>query len=172
MQVFKFGGASVKDAAAFRNVHFLVQKYCAANPGKLLVVVSAIGKTTNALETIFGKSHANQDFCTDFSGLKAYHFSVASELFPEADNAIFTELEHLFANLQEKLRNLVPGKTDQQYDQIISFGELLASTLLAHFLKTKNVPALWLDCRKYIQTDNTWREGKVDWTWTEKLIQR
>lgn len=172
MQVFKFGGASVKDAAAFRNVQFIVQKHGAATPGKLLVVVSAIGKTTNALEAIFGKAHAHQDFITDFLSLKAYHFSVAQELFTEAEHIIFTELEHLFATLLDKLQNLVPGKTDQQYDQIISFGELLASTLLAHFLQTQNLPAVWVDCRKYIQTDNTWREGKVDWAWSEKLIQR
>lgn len=170
MQVFKFGGASVKDAAAFRNVSFIVQKHSVS--GGLLVVVSAIGKTTNALETIFSVAHTRQDFKPEFSNLKTYHFSVADELFPEKENPVFAALEHLFANLQEKLENLVPEKYDQQYDQIISFGELLASTLLAHYLKTENLPAAWLDCRKYLQTDTTWREGKVDWTWTEKLIKR
>jgi aspartate kinase len=170
MQIFKFGGASVKDAAAFRNVRFIVQHYSV--PGELVLVVSAIGKTTNALETIFSKAHGNLVYEEDFLKLKHYHFSVAQELFLQPDNRVFTHLENLFGNLEEKLQNLVPDKFDQQYDQIISFGELLASTLLHHYLKTENLPAVWLDCRKYIQTDSTWREGKVDWTWTEKLIQR
>ncbi|KAA9340640.1 aspartate kinase [Adhaeribacter soli] len=170
MQIFKFGGASVKDAAAFRNVRFIVQNYSV--PGELLIVVSAIGKTTNALETIFSKAHGNLIYEEDLLKLKDYHFSVASELFSQNENRVFQHLELLFANLQEQLQNLVPDKFDQQYDQIISFGELLASTLLHHYLKTENLPAVWLDCRKYIQTDSTWREGKVDWTWTEKLIQR
>ena len=170
MQIFKFGGASVKDAAAFRNVGFIVKNYSV--PGKLLIVVSAIGKTTNALETIFSKAHENLTYEEDLLRLKEYHFSVAGELFPEPENRVFTHLEHLFGNLQEQLQNLVPDKFDQQYDQVISYGELLASTLLHHSLKAENLPAVWLDCRKYIQTDNTWREGKVDWTWTEKLIQR
>ncbi|HSI90277.1 MAG TPA: aspartate kinase [Adhaeribacter sp.] len=170
MQVFKFGGASVKDAAAFRNVSFIVQKHSVS--GQLLVVVSAIGKTTNALENIFTKAQAGQDHSSDFSALKAYHFSVAQELFPQPEAPVFDALEKLFVKLKKALIELEPDKTDQQYDQVISFGELLASTLLAHFLKTENLPAVWLDCRKYIQTDSTWREGKVDWTWTEKLIQR
>ncbi|MBK0402092.1 aspartate kinase [Adhaeribacter sp. BT258] len=170
MQVFKFGGASVKDAAAFRNVSFIVQKHSVS--GQLLIVVSAIGKTTNALETIFGLAHQQQNYSSDFFALKTYHFSVTQELFPEKGNPVYEALEHLFVELEEKLQNLVPDKFDQQYDQVISFGELLASTLLHHFLKAENLPAMWLDCRKYIQTDSTWREGKVDWTWTEKLIQR
>ena len=170
MQVFKFGGASVKDAAAFRNVSFIVQKHSVS--GQLLIVVSAIGKTTNALEILFSKAHSQLSFASEFSALKSYHFSVAQELFPDAENPVFEALEQLFLQLQEKLQNLVPDKFDQQYDQIISFGELLASTLLAHFLISENLPTTWLDCRKYIQTDSTWREGKVDWTWTEKLIQR
>ncbi len=170
MQVFKFGGASVKDAAAFRNVSFIIKKYSVS--GQLLVVVSAIGKTTNALETIFSKAHAAQDFSSDFSVLKTYHFSVAEELFNGESEAAKESLENLFAELKEKLQALVPGKTDQQYDQIISYGELLASTLLSEFLKTETLPVTWTDCRKYIRTDNSWREGKVDWAWTEKLIQR
>src|SRR5688572_31897634 len=93
MQVFKFGGASVKDAAAFRNVSFIMQKHSVS--GKLLVVVSAIGKTTNALETIFSAAHSGQDFTAEFSSLKTYHFSVARELFPETENPVFEALEHL-----------------------------------------------------------------------------
>ena len=119
MKVFKFGGASVKDAAAFRNVSFLVQKHNVS--GGLLVVVSAIGKTTNALETIFGKAYSRQDFTSDFSALKAYHFSVAHELFPDETNPVFAALENLFVQLQQALSELEPEKFDQQYDQLISF---------------------------------------------------
>ncbi|MFC5272055.1 aspartate kinase [Adhaeribacter terreus] len=170
MQVFKFGGASVKDAAAFRNVSFIVQKHSVS--GQLLIVVSAIGKTTNALESIFSKAQEKLNYSSEFSALKTYHFSVVQELFPEVKSPVFEALEQLFAKLEENLQALVPGKTDQQYDQIISFGELLASTLLAHYLKAENLPAIWLDCRKYIRTDENWREGKVDWSITEDLIQR
>jgi aspartate kinase len=170
MQIFKFGGASVKDAEAFRNVGFIVKNHSV--PGKLLIVVSAIGKTTNALESIFSIAYDGQDSSIEFSALKTYHFSVAQELFPDPENSVFEALEHLFLNLQEKLQNLVADKFDQQYDQIISFGELMASTLLHHYLNAENLSAVWLDCRKYIQTDTNWREGKVDWAWTEKLVQR
>lgn len=160
----------MKDAAAFRNVSRIVKHYSPAC--QLLVVVSAIGKTTNALERIFAAAHAKLPFEAAFLALKTYHFSVASDLFTDTNHPVFEALEHLFSNLQEQLLNLVPGKTDQQYDQVISYGEQLASTLLQHFLKAEDLPAVWLDCRKYIQTDNSWREGKVDWSWTEKLIRR
>lgn len=170
MKVFKFGGASVKDAAAFRNVAFLVKKHTVS--GQLLVVVSAIGKTTNALETIFSKAHSGFSYDEELAALIEYHLNVAAGLFENEDAPVFELLERLFSELQVQLEAVVPGKFDMQYDQVISFGELLASTLLKQYLQAEKVPAKWLDCRKYLKTDTTWREGKLDWKWTEKLIKR
>ncbi|WBA42771.1 aspartate kinase [Hymenobacter canadensis] len=167
LKVYKFGGASVKDAAAIRNLGRIVQEYGAGAP--LLIVVSAMGKTTNALEEIFQLAHKGQDFSGPLAVLREFHAGVATEL-GVADEAAPAGsaaplLATLFEQLGDRLATLLPGDYDRQYDQIVSFGELLATCIVA-----KALGAQWLDCRPLIRTDHTWREGRVDWPTTERHL--
>ena len=162
LRVYKFGGASVRDAAAIRNLAAVVQGTAAGQP--LLVVVSAMGKTTNALETLFRAAYAGRPAAAELAALAAFHRQVAAEL---ALPATGPELESLLALLADHLAAVQPAADyDQQYDQLIGFGELLATRIVADFLG-----AQWLDCRPLIRTDDTWREGRVDWPVTERRVQ-
>lgn len=157
--VYKFGGASVRDAAAIRNLARVVRDTAAGHP--LLVVVSAMGKTTNALENLFGRAHAGQNYATELDDLVAFHRAIAADL-----GAVTPELESLLTALAEQLRAVEEGDFDRQYDQIVSFGELLATRIVADFLGGQ-----WLDCRPLVRTDDNWREGRVDWPVTEGRIR-
>lgn len=171
MKVYKFGGASVKDAAAFRNLAHIVEQQ--GGNSQLLIVVSAMGKTTNALEQVFDLAYQQQDYRQVLEQSRSYHYTIVQALFPDAGSPIYEELEHLFSKLNNTLHNLNKAAGyDQLYDQTVSYGELLASTILHHFLKQQGLANTWADSRKYIQTDTTWREAKIDWDWTERLIKR
>ncbi|UOQ51358.1 aspartate kinase [Hymenobacter cellulosivorans] len=164
LQVYKFGGASVKDAAAIRNLTQIVREHAAQQ--QLLIVVSAMGKTTNALEEIFQLAFTGQDYAPPLATLRYFHLSVAQELFGgEAGEA--SQLHDLLEQLDQQLATLqkqpAPADAyDQHYDQVISFGELLATCIVARALE-----AQWLDCRPLLRTDHTWREGRIDWPTTE-----
>ena len=170
MKVFKFGGASVKDAAAVRNMAAIVNKYAANN--QLLVVVSAMGKTTNHLENLYQTFLDKGDYHGIIANMKQFHTDIVAELFADQDSAIYTLLDKLFDRLAATLERQgrdVPY--EEGYDQIICYGEIISTHIVAHYLRQIETNAVWLDARQYIQTDNTWREGKVDWSWTEKIIQ-
>lgn len=170
LRVYKFGGASVRDAAAIRNLGRIVGE----NTGsyRLLIVVSAMGKTTNALEEIFQLAHTGQDYAAPLAALHTFHRSVAAELLAEAGGQISAPdaagnpVETLLTQLTDQLRAITPDDYDRQYDQIVSYGELLATRIVALALG-----AHWLDCRPLIRTDHTWREGRLDWPTTEYNIR-
>lgn len=171
MKVYKFGGASVKNADAFRNIAHIIKT--TGGERQLLIVVSAMGKTTNALELIFNLAYNSQPFNEELQQCLAYHRQVSDELFPEKDTPVHSRLEHLFSQLSQTLQTIPSGASyDKYYDQVVSFGELFSSSILHHFLMEQGLKNTWIDSRKYIQTDNTWREGKVDWNWTERIIKR
>lgn len=160
MRVFKFGGASVRDAAAIRNLTQIVQRHLAADAG-LLLVVSAIGKTTNALEAAF--RHAYQGAISGaldtLHEVGHQHLSIARELLPDPAHPAHSALTKLFEGVARRLEGTDPAADfDEQYDQIVSAGELAATTLLAHWLRDEGLPAHWLDARPLIRTDRTWRE--------------
>ncbi len=170
IRVFKFGGASVKDAPAVRNMAQIVGRF--SSEFRLLVVVSAMGKTTNNLEKLYSLAFNGQDWNEHFEVIKNFHIEIAQKLFPDVEAPIFPLLEKLFERLSATLRAVTKDQDsfDEGYDQIISFGEIISTHLIAHYLRTLDTNAVWLDARQYIQTDNTWREGKIDWVWTNNLI--
>lgn len=171
MKIYKFGGASVKNADAFRNLAQIVRNH--GGKSKLLIVVSAMGKTTNALEQVFDQAFHNQDYNAALQHSRDYHYEIVQDLFPDAGHPVYEELEHLFSKLNDTLQSLNrQAGYDQLYDQTVSFGELMASVILHHFLQLHHLTNTWIDSRKYIQTDTTWREAKIDWNWTERLITR
>ena len=169
LKIYKFGGASVKDAAAITNLRGIVSQHGADGP--LLIVVSAMGKTTNALEDIFQFAYAGQDYTAPLAQLTNFHRSVAQELLPHTTPDIAPaastdpSLEQLLEQLGDRLATLTAGEFDKQYDQVVSFGELLATRIVASALK-----AQWLDCRPLLRTDHAWREGRVDWPTTERNL--
>ncbi|WP_276498094.1 aspartate kinase [Pontibacter litorisediminis] len=171
IKIYKFGGASVKSAASFRNLARIIKTQ--GGKRQLLVVVSAMGKTTNALEAALGLAYQQQDFSADVAQLKAYHLQVLHELFADQEHQVYQRLEHLFELLHHQLQAITPNDNfDRVYDQTVSFGELFSSAILHYFLAEQDLHNTLIDSRKYIQTDTNWREGKVDWAWTERLIRR
>ncbi|MBW3129313.1 aspartate kinase [Hymenobacter profundi] len=164
LKVFKFGGASVKDAPAIRNLAAIVRMY--EGQGPLLIVVSAMGKTTNALEDVFQRAYTGKLYAEALQAVEDYHLQTAQELAEPTRQDAQPALQELFTLLRQQLSDLTPAQYDQQYDQIVSFGELLATRLVAHTLA-----AQWLDCRPLLRTDSTWREARVDWATTEQQLQ-
>ncbi|SIT92312.1 aspartate kinase [Pontibacter indicus] len=173
MKVFKFGGASVKDASALQNLAQIVSAQ--GGEKELLLVVSAMGKTTNALEQVYSLAAAGQDFSEALQQSHQYHLAIVHELFPDRGHPVYERLEHLFAQLRQVLQ-ASKGQSltnyDRGYDQVVSFGELLSSVIVHYFLQEQGMANTWVDSRKYIQTDTTWREARVDWAWTERVIKR
>lgn len=162
--VFKFGGASVRNAAAIRNVASIVLP---RHDQPLVVVVSAMGKTTNALERVVSNYLSGNDFKPELEAIRTYHDAVLSDLFAES-HPVRKEIEGDFRTLVE---NLAARSPDELYDQVVSFGEIIATRIVAAFLETQGVPARWVDAREYVCTDETFREGKVDWDKTETRIR-
>jgi aspartate kinase len=171
--VYKFGGASVKDAAAILNLKHVVDATAQGRP--LLIVVSAMGKTTNALEEIFSLAYTGSDYAAPLARLEAYHqeaaHALATHLKPTTQTDIQEMLNEAFEELSEQLVGVGgPASYDEQYDQVVSFGELLASQLVALVLNDAR-PTRWQDCRPLLRTDASWREGRVNWTVTENNLR-
>lgn len=170
MQVFKFGGASVKDAQAIRNVADVLSLFPDA---ELAVVISAMGKTTNALEKL---AHAffykTEDAEALLEEIKAYHLNICKELFPDSHHAIFTELENTFVELHWAIEDEPTHGFDFEYDQIVSMGEIISTKIISAYLNHAGIKNTWVDIRGVIQTDNTYREGKIDFELTGSLVDK
>jgi aspartate kinase len=170
MKVFKFGGASVKDAVAVKNVAQILSLY---EKEKLMVVVSAMGKTTNKLEEVVEalKINDKKNFFHLLSDLKDFHNHILGELFSEKHFTIYNTIEATFEKLEQKFNEGFSDNFSFEYDQIVSLGELLSSQILSAFLRERGLKVSWLDARKIIRTDNNYQEGNVDWKKTEELVQ-
>lgn len=167
MKVFKFGGASVKDAPAIENLKNILQRY---ENEQLVVVISAMGKTTNFLEKLLDAyCHEPEKVEGLLTELRARHERVAEELMG-AGNPFLPHSERLFTLLAEQLQRPTSDNFDYDYDRIVSFGELLSTTLISTYLNHQGLNVQWLDARQLVRTDNTYREGHVDWTVTRKLV--
>ena len=170
MDIFKFGGASVKDAAGVKNLCNIVRDY---QNGKLLVVVSAMGKITNKLEEL---THAylngSEETHAIFDEIKHFHFHIIEELFEGKSNSVYDDVANTFVEIDWLIEDEPDNDADYIYDQIVSIGEVISTKIVAAWLNENNNKALWADARNFIQTDNTYREGKVDWTKTSQIIQR
>ncbi len=170
MRIFKFGGASVKDGSGIRNVCLVLQK---VGFDDVLMVVSAMGKTTNALEVVvkdyFAKSAALQ---SSIQEVKKYHNEILLDLFEDDKNAVFSAVADLFLELEYFLAHNKSPNYNFVYDQIVSFGELLSTTILSHYMNYCGIKTVWLDVRNYIKTDATYRDAEVDWETTQTIISK
>ncbi len=169
MKVFKFGGASVKDADAIRNVANIIKRY---PDEKIMIVVSAMGKTTNALEKVVeAYSKKTGEAFALLEEVKQNHYKVATELFG-ADHPVFSLLNDTFVEIEWVIEDDQQDGYDYIYDQIVSIGEMASTRMLAAFLVHEQQKASWLDVRDVIRTDDTFREGRVDWETTGSLCQQ
>jgi len=168
IKVLKFGGASVDSADAVRNVGNILQKYSSE---KVLIVLSAMGKTTNAFEHI-ADSYFNQMNSTIglFKDVKTYHHSIANELFPESNHTVFQSLDHIFEDLESVLAEAVSDNFNYEYDRIVSYGEILSTTILYHYLLDQKFKIAWSDARNMIETNDDYRNALVDWKSSQNKI--
>ncbi|MBP5413268.1 MAG: aspartate kinase [Bacteroidales bacterium] len=171
MKVFKFGGASVKDAANIKNMAAIVKAY---STEPLLVVVSAMGKITNLLEKLAKAYYDGEEtvYKELFSQLKNQHRVVIEDLFEDKRHAVFSDFENLMEELQDSLQEPSSENFDYEYDQIVSYGELLSSKIVAAYLNYIGLASSWMDARRLVRTNNVYREGTVDWDATLSKIQR
>src|ERR1700753_928816 len=169
MLVFKFGGASVKDAEGIVNLGTVVSKYA---DQQLVVVVSAMGKTTNALERLT-KAYADQadDIHDIYEEIKQYHHDILAGLFEPGD-PVFNEVANTFVEIDWLIEDEPHDDYDFIYDQLVSIGELVSTRIVNAYLNKAGIVSQWLDVRGYIHTDNTYREGKVQWDKTHKSVNQ
>ncbi|HEU4496917.1 MAG TPA: aspartate kinase, partial [Flavobacterium sp.] len=170
MRIFKFGGASVKDAEGIKNIYGVLQQ---AGFEDVLLVVSAMGKTTNALEAVvknyFEKSPELQSSVQD---VKKYHNQILLDLFEDDKNEVFNAVKTLFSDLENFLRQNKSPNYNFVYDQIVSFGEIISTAIISHYFNFRGLRNSWLDVRNFIKTDAAYRDAGVDWDQTQKLISK
>jgi aspartate kinase len=168
MKVFKFGGASVKDAASVKNVASILKEY---KQEKLFIVISAMGKTTNALEEFTNALYNDLAIAEKLLlSIKEYHFNIINQLFDNQNEVVFNDLHNTFVELDWMLDEIPVQAYDHTYDQVVSMGEILSTKILSHYLNHVGINNLWIDVRDFIRTDNNYREAKVDWLATELLF--
>ena len=166
IQVFKFGGASVAKADGFRNVANIMQRF---KGKKTILIVSAIGKTTNALEQVVSAYIKSQDAKQLLDQVKKSHHDIIQELFGSNASEVWDEVSDHFVEIDWILEDEVHDPYDYIYDQIVSIGEMVSSTILSHFLSHTGLSASWLDARGVIRTDEYHRHASVDFEITQPL---
>tara|TARA_R110002020_G_scaffold303939_4_gene519640 strand:+ start:11395 stop:12645 length:1251 start_codon:yes stop_codon:yes gene_type:complete len=161
MKIFKFGGASVKDANAVTNMLKVLQ---ATAEKDLVIVVSAMGKTTNALEEVV---HAYFDdpknLAAAIDNSYSYHLDIITELFESQHKVILKVIEGYFDDLKSFLERNKSPNYNFVYDQVVSTGELLSTAIISHYLETSGYKNRLLDIRNHLKTTNNYREGKIKW---------
>jgi aspartate kinase len=170
MRVFKFGGASIKDAEGIKNVYEVLQKVGFED---VLLVVSAMGKTTNALEVVikdyFEKSASLKSSVQE---VKKYHNQILLDLFEDNDNPVFSAINKLFADLEYFLEHNKSPNYNFVYDQVVSYGELISTKILSHFMNFMGIDTEWIDVRNFIKTNTNYRDAEVDWEVTQANISK
>jgi len=168
MKVFKFGGASVKDAAGVINTANII----CAEPDQLIIVVSAMGKTTDALAEVTRNYFDGkvEEALLGISWLKEHHLQIVTALFRTGNEKLEKSLVEEFDALTKRV-NIPPSLNyDFEYDQIVSTGEMVSTEILASWLNHMGRITKWIDAGHYIRTNDTWREGEIDWELTRKLL--
>ena len=172
MKIFKFGGASVKDAAGIKNVFSVLEK---VGHEDTLLVISAMGKTTNALEIViknyFEKSN---ELNSSLQDVRKYHNQILLDLFDdeEQEHDVFYAVNSHFADLEYFLRSNKSPNYNFVYDQVVSYGEIVSTTIVSHYFNYAGLKNNWIDVRNFIKTNNNYRDADVDWEKTQQLISK
>ena len=168
MEVFKFGGASVKDAEGVIN---LVDILSIKNSQKTIIIISAMGKSTNALEKIIELYFAKENQVSfEILSLKEFHLEIIKNLFKEENNDCEKKVHKLFEELKLFLKSNKSPDYSFVYDQVVCFGELLSTTIIHYYMKYKKLDSFWLDARNCIKTDDYYRSANLNWELTQKSI--
>jgi len=169
MRVFKFGGASVKDAQSVKNVVSILREF---GHKETLVVVSAMGKTTNAMESVVANYFdTNADENEAISIVELFHYEIVDELFDSKAHPIYKKLASLFEEIKGFLAWNKSPNYSFVYDQLVGYGELISTTILSHYMNDIGIENEWLDVRSCIKTGPEYRDAKVDWELTAKAIK-
>lgn len=170
MQVFKFGGASVKDANGVKNLVKVLQK---AGYKNTLIVVSAMGKTTNALEFVIKNYLENKkELQSSIQDVKKYHNEILLDLFDNEKHPVFNKITSLFEELNAFIKTNKSPDYNFVYDQIIGFGELASTTVISEYLNAIGLKNTWIDVREHIKTDNYYRRASVNWEQTQTRVKK
>src|SRR5574344_360133 len=170
MKIYKFGGASVKDADGIRNVAKIISE----SDDKTVVVVSAIGKTTNALELLV-KAFFEGDRVEQkriLTNIASNHLQIATELMGQNNTTCHTLLQSFLAKLDDKLQTPPSLNYNFEYDQIICFGEIMSTCIVSSYLNHISKECKWVDIRSCLKTDDTYRDAKIDWDLSEKFVSQ
>ena len=169
IQVFKFGGASVKDAKGVRNVAKVIELM---GKTQKVIVISAMGKTTNALEHIIALYFAqDKSLKAEIENLRQYHHNILDELFDNKQHPAYTKTNYFFDELDIFLSRNKSPNYDFVYDQVVAFGELISTSIVSQFLRQQGIDNAWHDCRNLIDTDSTHRDAEVNWEQTQTKIK-
>lgn len=170
MRIFKFGGASVKDADGIKNVFSVLEK---VGHEDTLLVISAMGKTTNALELViknyFEKSN---ELHASLQEVRKYHNQILMDLFDDEEHDVFYAVNSHFADLEYFIRSNKSPNYNFVYDQVVSYGEIISTTIVSHYFNHAGLKNNWIDVRNFIKTDNNYRDAELDWEKTQQLISK
>ena len=170
MKVFKFGGASVKDAQAVKNVANIINEN---REDALAVVVSAMGKTTNAFEKVLRAFYYKEGEAPELlQEIKDFHFEILYELFPDKKHKVYNDIHNTFIEVEWQIEDDPVGTFDFEYDQMVSLGEMLSTKIVSAYLTEQGIENKWLDVRDVLRTDNNYRKANVDWQLTKVLMQK
>lgn len=170
MKVFKFGGASVNSTERIRNLGAILQRY---PDEKLVVIISAMGKTTNALEKVVEAftEHRREDALQLFELVKQQHLSTAKYLLVTQYLACEEQLRNFFTEVEWLLHDKPVRDFDYYYDQVVCCGELLSTSIVSHYLAEAGIANKWLDVRDLFRTDDNFRDANIDWAFTSERVK-
>ncbi|HYG14746.1 MAG TPA: aspartate kinase [Bacteroidia bacterium] len=171
MRVFKFGGASVKDANAVRNVAGILERY---RGEKLLIVVSAMGKTTNSLELLAEAWYKQKtdEMWAQYHKVKEFHDAIIADLLEDKKYNVYDEIDNQFVELESLLEQKPEGGYDFIYDQVVSFGEIISTRIVSSYLKENGFSNRWIDARNFIFTTGPHRSANILWEDTSEIITK
>jgi len=170
MKIFKFGGASVKDAKGVQNVLKVIET---TQEKDLVVVISAMGKTTNALESVVSNYFNDKALLeSSISEVYKYHHEILSELFPNTSHQVYELVNQFFKQLRSFFESNRSSNHAFVYDQTVSYGELLSTAIVSAYLNDQGCATKWLDARTCVKTDDYYRNAKVDWQATQVRITK
>ena len=168
MKIYKFGGASVKDANGIKNLVNILQLL---GKDKILIVVSAMGKTTNSLELVVKNYFENnEELQFSINEVLDYHSNILDDLFNENNHPVYFETKEIIENLKIFLKRNKSPNYSFVYDQVVSFGEILSTKIISTYLNYINIESNWVDARLFIKTDSKFRDANLKWELTQKNI--
>ena len=170
MKVFKFGGASVKDSKSIKNITEILKL---SGYDDVIIVISAIGKTTNALEFLVKNyMEGNSSYSIILKKIKDDHLEIINDLFKETKKSPYNEVVHLTNELNSFLKINKSRDHSFIYDQVVCFGELISTKIISFYLELEGIKNYWLDVRECLKTDSYYRNAALNWNETEKLVKK